>query len=176
MTTKKKKYRVEVVAFGKNLKIYARDLEKIANELDDAGYRFQLSDQKTGTVLFGQFVGNATVVAGTPESLLEMLAGNAPNTSHFTPRTRELVGRFFNACGDHHNDPDAFSEVAKKQATTLLKGFSVRELTGAAEEIDREAVAHAETHDAKSDEMCHMPALLRHVANIVREHIQLQLQ
>lgn len=171
MTTKKNKYRVEAVPYGKNIKTYARQLEEIANKLEDEGYRFQLNDQKMGTVLFAQLA-----VPSVQEALADLLAPPTVNTEHFAPRTRDLVAQFFAACGEHHNEPEAFLAAAQKKAPTLLKGFTVSDLNAAAGEIDMEAEAHLASHSGTREEECQVPALLRHVARVVREHLQRHLQ
>jgi hypothetical protein len=167
----KKKYRVIGVPRPKDIKAYAAKIEDAMNEMHAAGYAVQLSDEKNGVVLLGQLSeSQQNPIVEILQNLGAQPQQHAP--SAMSPRTDELVSRFRYA--GKATDIEGFRVEARKQASSLIQGFSASELATAVEEILKEADAHEKTHKPGSD--CLIPETLRALSEILKQTMQLQLQ
>lgn len=170
-TDSKKKFRILGVPRPKNIRNYAAQIEATMNELTGAGYDVQLSDEKNGVLIIGRL---SEPPAQSP--LLALLGGvpgmsrHAP-ASKLSPRTLELLQRFRHIPVE---DTEVLRAEARKQASSLVRGFTAEEIATAADEATKEADEHEKTHDA--DSTCIIPAGLRTLAEVLKEAAALQLQ
>src|SRR5260221_419769 len=91
-----KKFRIEAVPVGKDIKVYAQSIETLMNSREQDGYSTQLLDRKKGIVVSGMRRPLRQLFEkpdrGAPEEPGEKKdPGPKPR-----PGTRERLGRFFN--------------------------------------------------------------------------------
>jgi len=165
---KKNKFRVQgIPSADGDMNAFAQRLEGIMNLMHDEGYEVQVLDQTHGVLVLGALPSTDIfqVNAHAEETEDELEAAN------LGVRSRELLVRFLSIT--NAQDPKVFREVAKKQVSTLIKGFSTRELTTAAKELAAEADHHESAHD---DPNCTLAHLLRVISALLTDAAKTQLQ
>lgn len=170
MTDSKKKFRVVGIPYAKSVTTYAKKLEETMNQLSEDGYSFQITEQKSGTVVIGQL---AEAMKHPLQQLLEAREARAREQEKFSPRTRELLGRVAQLPGDG-TDIEALEIEVKKNLVSLTRGYGAEELSVAAKELEAAAATHV-NHPGHDADCTYDKALLVVAAN-VRNAIQAQLQ
>ncbi len=167
--SEKKKFRVVGVQYSKKMAVYASQIEVAMNSLRADGYSAQIQEQKDGMLLIGVLTENPL------EALAEAMRkqGIHPAGLELNPRTKVLFERCIDASGNTQ-DPKEFIEAVQKKMTSILHGFNADELKTASDELARESVAHAKTHEANAE--CTLPEILTSLSELLKSAAHAQLQ
>jgi hypothetical protein len=173
---KKKRMRVEGIQYHPSMEQYAEDVEKKMLALIDDGYSMEIHEQDDGMLLVG--VLRREEESGEHPFLRFMKGLQAraagPRYIHLGERSSELFERFETILDATHN-LKAFAEEAKKNATILVAGFNVEEITTSVAEFEKEAEAHP-TMCGRPAGHCILPDALRTAATILKDTAKTQLQ
>ena len=172
MSTKKKMFRFEGVNRGKDLAVFARELEEKMNGLHKAGYDMVIIQEEGGVVIRGELQEEekATGFAAAMQHLVASLNGDAPaTTTELGPWAAALARALFS---DERPDVPVKLSRLREKLPALVARFSPGELKTIAEEFRKEAVLHKARCGRPN---CQLTAKLGSVGSLLEDQARISL-
>jgi hypothetical protein len=171
-----KKYIMEGVPRGRDIKKFAAKIEETLNRVHDSGYNAQIIEQPNGVIINGTLDEHRAggMSTGTLLDILSALRGAPPSEdrSPFSERSKELTSRFM-AEIEPNTSQARLPKAVEMAAPLATRGFSSEELKTASEECEKFAAEHEKEHTDPTE--CSIPLLMRSISQVARTVIQTQL-
>jgi hypothetical protein len=171
---KKKKIRVIGINRTKSLAAYGQKIEKAMNELIEDGYRVEPHEEPTGVLLVSRLRSDEPEhehplarLFGQGAVLMPMI-GERQETSSFSPKTIEIIGRFAKVVSDE----ESFSKDMSKHGRECTKDYSVPELEEVKAEVAKALEEHNRTCDPKDRRAQFWTALIGVLAQVQQQNLQ----